>query len=117
MSPPLYYIELYGLWRSMRPPVWRKYAGFMVAHLQDRVEAPLFEEYGKPVYGRPSRIKVGEGPGGKTVYWTEDKHLQIRTPEKWNLEDWKFELESSGKHCKAGTEPGGPDIFNLILKK
>ena len=117
MSKPLYYVVMFGKWRSMRPPVWKSFSDAMVAHLRDRVEMPVFEEYGKAVYNRPSRVKIGGCVGGKTIYWSEAKHLFVRSPEDWKLEDWKFEALDAATHCKLGDVPMSRDIFDLILQK
>lgn len=100
----------------MRPAVWKDFSEAMAAHLQQKIEAPVFGEYGKPVYGRPSRVRVSEGPGGRKVYWTDDKHLLIRTPLDWKLEDWKFAALEACKFCEVEDVSESPDIFSLILK-
>jgi hypothetical protein len=117
VSKPLYYIVMFGKWRSMRPPVWKSFCETMRAFLEKRVMEPHFEDYGKEVYGRPSRVKQETGHQGKPVYWTEEKHLLIRAPEDWKLEDWKFEALDAACLCKPSEVETGPDIFDLILQK
>lgn len=117
MAKPLYYVVLHGKWRSMRPPIWMSFAQAMAACLEHQTQEPDFEDYGKPVYGRPSRVKMGQSHTGKVIYWSEEPHLLIRTPDDWKLEDWKFEaLDASGR-CEPKDVPPGPDIFDLILQK
>ena len=116
MASTLYYIEILGSWRSMRPAVWKDFAESMAAHLQQNIDPPFFEDFGKPVYGRPSRVRVAEGPGGKNIYWSDDKHILIRAPFNWRFEDWKFAAFEACQHCTADEVTESADIFSLILQ-
>lgn len=117
MIRPFYYVEKDGAWRSMPPEAWQAYVDAMVGHLKGTSpQPPNFEDYGKELLGKPSRVKVTVRPNGKKIYWSPQKHLQFRLPhDEWELADWEGELQAINKIVPKEKVQVAPDIFNIVL--
>jgi hypothetical protein len=114
VANPLYYVEKDNVWRSMRPPEWLSYVEGMLTHCRRHKPPPKFEAFGKPVYGRPSRVRVAVMPSGVRKYWPTAQHLLVRSTTEWGMADWDYEFQQTAQLCHPDEVSPGPDIFELI---